>query len=163
VIVVATGANLVGLHAYSNSRDRKGDIYRNSSCTATPTATGIQAGRQRQCLQQFQKRLPTTATPAGTGFQQRQRVQEFKQRLPATATPTGRGIQAALTDDGNGKKNSDSAYRGRLCQRVREFKERLPPTATVMGRGIERAPTDDVNANRKRNSKSAPRQRQQKK
>jgi hypothetical protein len=88
---------LVGLHTYSNSRDRKGDTYRNSSCRATPTATGIQAGRQRQCLQQFQKRLPTTATPAGTGFQQRQQEEEFKERLLATATE--KGIQASLTDE----------------------------------------------------------------
>jgi hypothetical protein len=91
----------------------------------------------------------------------------------------GRGIQPALTDDGNGKKNSsnctaptgrgilrvpteganaseyrnsNSAYRRQQRQEEEEFKQRtVRPTST----GIQRGLTEDGNSNRKRNSNSA--------
>jgi hypothetical protein len=73
------------------------------------------------------------STPAVRGIQAEQE-EEFKQCFPTTATPTGMGIQRALTEDGNGKKNSSN---------------RTVP----MGRGIQTALTDNSNASRYRNSR----------
>jgi ribosomal protein S4 len=59
---------------------------------------------------------------------------QFKKRLPTTATPAGTGIQTVLTANANAnananrKRNSKTAYRQRQRQQEEEFKHRLQMT-----------------------------------